>query len=204
MNVHGQEHIVKPKDYQEFTVIITAAGVSRRMGTDKAALLRPDGKTFTSYLVELYLPMGADPLVLVVNETSSVSNTCNGNLSIVINHSPEKGRGHSIELGVKQLPAGLPCFIQSIDNQHVNEDLLRKMLSVIDADSYCVPVFRGKGGHPVLLGAKVLDYIRSNGVAPDLKDLLLRFKRIEIPCHSDDILLNINTPEDYNSFLSGK
>jgi molybdenum cofactor cytidylyltransferase len=187
----------------KFAAIITAAGISQRIGTDKASLIRRDGKTFSLHLIEFYLDTGADPLIIVVNTHSTIPKVNIKSVKFVINNSPEKGRGYSIELAINQLPDGLPCFIQSVDNQYVDEDLVMQMLSAIDADSYCVPVCKGRGGHPVLLGSNIVRYIHSNGINPDLRELLSNFRRIEIQCNTDKVLLNINTPEDYRNYLSG-
>jgi molybdenum cofactor cytidylyltransferase len=189
--------------YPKFAVIITAAGISQRMGTDKATLMRRDGKTFASHLVDFYTEKGADPLIIVLNTRSAVPKVHSSSVKFIINNSVEKGRGYSIELAVTQLPYDLPCFIQNVDNQYVDADLIRQMLSVIDADSCCVPVCDGRGGHPVLLGSNIVEYIHTNGVNPGLKEILSRYKRIEIQYNTDKVLLNINTPDDYRKYLSG-
>jgi molybdenum cofactor cytidylyltransferase len=119
---------------------------------------------------------------------------------LVVNHQVERGRSWSIKLGIDCVPAGHGCFIQNIDNPSAEPALLKSLHSVIKSDGYVVPVYNGKGGHPVLLGRFVVDHIRTLKDEFDFRDVLKQFTRIEIPWNGDGILWNINTPADYKKF----
>lgn len=183
-----------------FSAVIPAAGSSVRMGTDKAMLLNANGLYFASHLLEVFQAYGCSPVVLVVNEKFDTSPFTSSSLVKVINHHPEKGRSWSIRLGLQQLPPGNACFIQNIDNPHLQSDLLDMLAAPLSPRGYCVPVYKGRGGHPVLLGQEVVEDLRVQPGLTDFRRELLRFSRIEVPCSDDRILWNINTPDDYTAF----
>jgi molybdenum cofactor cytidylyltransferase len=187
----------------KYSVIIPAAGYSERMGVDKLLLKREDGITFISHLIDFYAASFANPIIVVVNRKSRFSQELKSPVRVVINDFIEKGRTFSIKIGIEVLPEGIPCFIHNIDNPHVDSRMIRQMLSEISDDSYCVPIFQGRRGHPVLLGRNIVSYIRSISIFTDLREVLSNYKRIEIQCNTDKVLLNINTPDDYRKYLSG-
>jgi molybdenum cofactor cytidylyltransferase len=119
----------------------------------------------------------------------------------VVNKDVGRGRSWSIKLGINRVPGGSGCFIQNIDNPFADKALLATMHSTLKADGYVVPVFSGKRGHPVLLGSRVVDSIRSREEEFDFRDVLKRFTRIEVPFEGEGILWNINTPGEYERFM---
>ena len=117
-----------------------------------------------------------------------------------MNRNLENGRSWSIHLGLQQVLPGAACFIQNIDNPFLGKLLLEKLLSAVPADGYSVPVYKGRGGHPMLLGSGVADTLRRWSGLTDFREELRRFNRIEVPYPDERILWNINTPEDYKEF----
>ena len=113
----------------------------------------------------------------------------------------EKGRSHSIHLGLQEVPPGSACFIHNIDNPFPAVSLLRLLLKSLPHKGYAVPVFQGRGGHPVLLGPGMADLLRIQSELTDFRQILRGFDRVEVPSPDDQILWNINTPEEYRKFL---
>ena len=183
------------------SVIIPAAGNSVRMGTDKAFLLHPDGLTFSRFLVNCYNSFGASPIVVVVNTKMDQSLLNCNDAVCVVNHNISRGRAWSIRLGLQQVPAEHFCFIQNIDNPFAEHALLESLLSQSEKDCYIVPVFNGKGGHPVLIGSDIADFMRRQDTINNIRDILKSYKRTEVPVKDDRILWNINTPAAYIQFM---
>lgn len=184
-----------------FSVLILAAGNSERMGRNKATLPFGNDLTFAGHLISSYAQSGYSSIIMVVNERFSSAFIDSDKVKLVINHHLEKGRSWSVQLGLQNVPCGHSCFIQNIDNPYADADLLLQMCSAISPDRYIVPVFNGKGGHPILLGNRLIDQLRMKSSIPNLRDALGEFERFEVVSADDRILLNINTPEAYSDFI---
>ncbi|MDQ1265664.1 MAG: molybdenum cofactor cytidylyltransferase [Bacteroidota bacterium] len=179
-------------------VVILSAGKSERMGQPKALLQFDDRRRFIDKILEEYLDFGCGNIVAVVNESGIDYINNKGDIKIVINKRLECGRFYSMKLGMQNIGDMNCCFIQNIDNPFVNKDILNLLYSRRDTNLYIVPSYRGKGGHPILIGRKIIDEIKEESVNDlNLKDYLKRFDRKFVDTEDDKILLNINTPEDY-------
>lgn len=186
---------------RSISAILPAAGSSGRMGREKAILPTGHGKLFAEHLVNGFATFGCRPVVLVVNENFDHTAISLPGLVTVVNHNPGKGRSWSILLGLKQVPGGHASFILNVDNPFLEPALLDKLSAHVSPDSYVVPVYNGRGGHPVLLGDKVVDLFRGMQDLSDFRRELLRFTRIEVSYPDKRILWNINTPEDYDAYI---
>lgn len=191
----------KQAGYTNFAVLIPAAGNSERMGTDKVTLRRNDGRTFIRYLIDSYLEAGAVQIVVVLNRNTASGIHSGDRVQIVINDWVEKGRSYSILLGMNVIKNNLPCFIQNVDNPFISRNLIDEMLSGIENDAFCVPVYEGRSGHPILLGGNLVNRLRRDSGEIDFKEILKEFKKIAIRSNDELILLNINTEEDYRRYL---
>lgn len=189
------------------SAIILAAGFSERFGFPKAFLKFNDHQTFLDRLVEQYHLAGIEQILFVINEQSLAfarDETINlpDGIKIIINEHPEYERFYSIMLGVQALSNSSCCFIQNVDSPFINADMLNQMLTNRDDSDYVVPVFQGRGGHPVLLYKKVMSHIKSlTNHDKILRDLLRDFRRGEVEIGDDGFLRNINAPEDYDRFF---
>lgn len=181
--------------------LIPAAGLSGRMGIPKALLRHGCGSSFARYMLNCYGIFGCDPVVLVINHQLSDTEITSGKHLTILNPNPQWGRTHSIRLGLKAIPPATPCFVHNVDNPYLTPEMLDAMLALVTPKDYVVPVFKGKGGHPVLLGATVADAIRDCAEPSDFRSLLSSWPRKEVGWNDDRILLNINTPDDYRQMI---
>lgn len=191
----------------QLPVIILAAGLSARMGHSKAFLKWDKHTTFLEKIIQEYTSFESGQVIVVLNpdgyqqilnEYPAVAEYC----EIIINPHPEKGRLISLKLGVSDLPQGTACYVQNVDNPFVTAEVLDAMDDLVEPDVYVVPVYDGKGGHPVLMGASVIDYISEiQEEDMDLHLILQKFKRIEVETKDKKILININTEEDYKKYF---
>lgn len=190
----------------EYGTVILAAGNSERMGTPKALLKLPSNQFFFEALISNYQDAGITTIVLVVQ--NSLIKTIEkhvqklaGNIYIVENNEPEKGRMYSLQLGLKFMK-NKAVFIHNIDNPFVSNRLLMQMKTKLESDVYVKPLYQYKGGHPILLSAEV-----ANGLAKvdltkenNLKNALKKYAQIILETNEPEILLNLNTPDDYQNF----
>ncbi len=185
--------------------IILAAGLSSRMGAPKWKLAMPSGETFLEYIVRSYSRAGVSP-VLVLNDQQEgllFQEILPENLQIAVNPHPEKGRMYSLQCGVEKLDFFGPCFIHNIDNPFVSSSLIQKMTGALEGHDYLVPVYNEKGGHPLLINERVAgEVLNCPEPLPVLRDFLKNFNGYRMDFPDERILLNINTPQAYRSFLS--
>jgi CTP:molybdopterin cytidylyltransferase MocA len=185
---------------KSMAAVIPAAGNSGRMGCDKALLCYSDGVTFASHLLNCFLSYGCNPVLIIVNQSFEKESLCSSPCIPIVNRNTEKGRSWSVLLGLKEVPAGHACFLQNVDNPHLSHLLLDLLAESVPEDGYSVPVFKGVGGHPVLLGSGVVDFFRNRQHVLDFREELRNFRRMAVPYEDEQILWNINTPEDYKEF----
>lgn len=173
------------------------------MGMPKAELLTRAGDTFLNHLLGSYLSIGAEQIILVTASKLATSFGENERLIQLINPQPEKGRSYSLKLGFQKVNQGNACFIQNIDNPFWDESLIDEMIQKLNENSSVVPCFEDQKGHPVLLGKTIVQYLKSLESIDNLKVELDKFPRLLIQWNDHGILLNINTPEQYSSYLTG-
>ena len=180
--------------------IILAAGSSSRMGIPKHQLLFTEGETFLEHIIRVYERISSFPLVVVVNPESGIVEI--PGTHIVVNSYPGKGRFQSIKLGLAETK-NKAVFIQNVDNPFINVGLLHQLVNQLGKADYAVPVYEGKGGHPVLLSAETAMKILSDyEIHNRFDEVLLNFKREDVAVGDPYIRVNINTKEDYLRYFS--
>ncbi len=178
--------------------IILSAGLSSRMLRPKALL--PYGRsTFVENLYNTFRPR-VDRLVIVVSPELYIRMQQKRiNLpeaEFVFNQRPLLGRFYSIYCGVEHLGV-CNVFVHNIDTPGISGTTLEVMKASLKPGSYVVPVYKGKSGHPVLLSQEISeDIISRTDYDINFRDVLKKFRRIEVEVDDEYILLNINTPSD--------
>jgi molybdenum cofactor cytidylyltransferase len=189
--------------------LILSGGDSVRMGTPKA-FLKIGNATFLEKIISAYQMAGVTKLIVVLNKKLLSEKNAgwvpseNKNIKVISNPAPELGRFYSIKLGMQKLSSQRirHCFIQNVDNPFIPVQYLKKMMDNGNPGGYALPVYEKKGGHPVLISRKVMDYIdRLTFRDRNLHAILEKFSRKEVPVNSAEILANINTPADYKTAM---
>jgi molybdenum cofactor cytidylyltransferase len=123
----------------------------------------------------------------------------------VVNPEPEKGRMLSLALGLKKAVVREYCFIQNIDQPFATTDLLAKMLRFADEGNYVSPVYKEKGGHPLLINRNIAGFLVNEFKKhDDLRSALKNFERYQFSTDEALICENINTPDDYKRVFGVK
>ena len=184
------------------SAIILAAGLSERMGTPKF-LLTLGKHTFVEKLLSQYRKFGCNEIVLVVNERDFLLfeklKISMDNLKIVINKHPELGRFYSLKLGLIEIASDNNCFISNVDNPYAQQAILDEMYRMSEKENYVIPVYNGSKGHPILIGSKIVkDISKENILEKNIKIFLKSYPIKYCNVVSNNILVNVNTLEDYN------
>jgi CTP:molybdopterin cytidylyltransferase MocA len=189
-------------------VIILSAGISRRMNSPKSSLKFDDTKTFFEKIVEEYESFGCNEIIVIINEQTqnkywkAYIKEASNNVIFVINDHLEYERFYSVKIGLKKLGKSDCCFIQNIDNPFVEKDLLMTIYDNRLENGYVSPRFKGQGGHPILLGKKVINNIKDikeNNL--NFRDVMANYNCNKVEIDNPNILTNINTIEEYNRYF---
>jgi len=111
-------------------VLILAGGMSERMKHPKSWLPFNKSQSFLEKIVREYYNFGCNKIVVVINEKHCRSpwgdkiKELEKFVEIVKNYTPEKGKSHSIQLGLKHFTECAHLFIQNVDNPFIDKDLL--------------------------------------------------------------------------------
>lgn len=185
-----------------FSVLIPAAGNSGRMGMPKL-LLPFEDHTFCEEMVDRYFEAGAEKIVFVINQQlvadcEILQKRMSMSLEFVVNDNPVLGRYRSVKIGLTCISRNIPCFLQNSDNPFINHKVLSDLLKESKPDHTVIPFFEKQPGHPVLIGENIIgSLIDCSNPDANLRTELEKYKIKPVAVSAPEILLNINTPEDY-------
>ncbi len=189
--------------------ILLAAGESSRMGQLKA-LLPWRGKTLLEHQVDALTGGGAERVVVVLGHRADELRPLLENkqgVAWVLNPDYLQGKTTSIRTGLAALDEAEvdDILLLNVDQPRSSADVA----AVLDThrahgSAVTVPEYRGKGGHPIALSASLLpELLQINEETQGIKavirsrpDSVRRF-----PLDNPDILLDLNTPEEYRAAL---
>ena len=195
--------------YKNCSAIILAAGRSSRMGMPKFALQFSENRTFLDEVIKQYRIFGCKKIVVVMNRDGWIflqkrSKKFDANIVLIENTHLEWERFYSIKLGIQNVKNIFPVFIHNVDNPFIDQKVLEKLYSLSSKD-YIVPVFNGKGGHPILLSQNVaVEILKETKNDLIFSIFLKKFEKTRVEVADKNILVNINTKEEYDRWMNGK
>jgi len=197
-------------DFRTLTVIILAAGDSKRMGEPKG-LLNYRGKLFLVHQIERLLEIGLSDIIVVLGKDSRLYHEqvpeLNG-VEFTTNPSPERGQFSSIQCGMKKVRSSdvSGVFIFPIDVPCPDGKVWEELSSSLDSSDTAVtiPEFQGKKGHPVLISKKFMQHLLSCTSDSRLdfeiyKQIDLKKAKI-ISVDDKNITRNLNTREAWKEY----
>ena len=196
------------KGANHFAAIVLAAGLSRRMRRFKP-LLPLDGQNVTDFLIGTFLKNDVD-VVLVAGylQDRLRQGLETPDIQIVVNPHYRQGMFSSIQAGLRALETGYQAaFIAPVDIPLVRPSTIHSLLqaAIEYPGKILYPTFRRSRGHPPLIPAEVFPLILEEEINGNLKSLLLGLKNLaaEIPVPDSNVLIDIDTPSDYQRLLEG-
>ncbi len=189
----------------EAWAILLAAGESSRMGHLKA-LLPWRGQSLLEHQVSALREGGVDRVVVVVGhraeELIPLVESRKG-AAWVLNPDYMQGKTTSIRTGLSALDADAvsEILLLNVDQPRSAGDIAH-ILDTHRSNCYpiTIPTYRGKGGHPVVLSAALLDELRNideetQGIKAVVRARPKAVNRVSL--ENPEILLDLNTPEQY-------
>lgn len=175
--------------------VILAAGSSSRAGTFKPAL-PIGGRPMVVRCIEGMLGICGRIIVVGGHEYHRLRALVQDLRAVecVENVSYRRGMFTSVKTGLRET-RGERCFILPVDIPLVPRAVYEKILSV-DA-GIVVPSFQGRNGHPLCCSRAVVPRILSEPDGSSLRDVVVAIGFCAVPVEAREILLDIDTPEEY-------
>jgi CTP:molybdopterin cytidylyltransferase MocA len=181
-------------DTHEVPAVVLAAGLSRRLGRQKA-LVSVNGRTLVEWAHERLLTAGCRPVVVVNASIEAEVRTHLPTATIVVNPDPDSGRTGSLQLGIHA------------QAQAVEHELVRLVMVPVDRPCWNVEVVKtllnhggnaaasneGRKGHPVVMDAVAIASVSEAQQDTPLRDIV---DFVGVPVQAPWLHMNIDTPED--------
>lgn len=183
--------------------IILAAGLSSRMGAFKPLLPLGDG-TVIERIISIFREGGISDIIVVVGYRvdSIIPLLEKQGVRWVINEHYDREMFSSVQVGVKNLAGDCRAFFLShADMPLLNSATLKQLIAAYgdgEMDVYH-PCHGQRRGHPPLIAAALIPSILAFPGPGGLGALLAQYREtsVDVDCDDPGILINLNTPEDY-------
>ena len=186
--------------------IILAAGESTRFGRPKQ-LLGWHSKPFVRVVAKTALAAGLSPVVIVTGSNAAeVESAVNDlNVTIVRNESWKAGQGSSIVKGVESLPENIGAGIFLLaDQPQVSVEVLRALTESHRREMSAIVaplILEERRGNPVLFDRITFPDLLSLQGDVGGRAVFHKHKVEFLPWHDDALLLDVDTPEDYQRLI---
>ena len=189
------------------SAIILAAGESRRMGVQNKLLLQIDSEVLIRKFVKSVSNSLVDAVLVVVGfEAEKIKAVLHDQaVKFVENPSYEEGMTTSIQSGVRASSnesTGLMICLADMPFAETSDlNLLIQAFNDYrntESSLIIVPVFQGKRGNPVLFSEVFRDKILTHK-GEGCREIVRQFPHYvkEVSMENDNLLRDIDTPEDY-------
>ncbi|HEY9082529.1 MAG TPA: NTP transferase domain-containing protein [Vicingaceae bacterium] len=190
------------------SLILLSGGKSTRMGFPKAWVKLYNERSFAEQILSCYKIFGLQNQILVLNKAHQNKDEEHNliklfsSLQIIYNPFTEKGRLYSIKIGLEKINTDY-CFIQNIDQPFISKETLCALINQLPFGDVIIPKYKDKSGHPILIGKAIVNEIKANyHNYTTLKDVLNQFKKNYVNVDSEDVLINLNTPNELAKHLN--
>jgi molybdenum cofactor cytidylyltransferase len=194
----------------KISAIVLAAGESRRMGRTKQ-LLPLGGKILLQDAMDSLQQSAVDEVILVLgHDAERIRREVNApGAKIVINPDYAAGMMTSIQHGMAAVDETMEAFFIVLGDlpgisPGVYNELIAEFKRAHPAKSIIVPMYQGRRGHPVLFSMKYREESQRLRGDLGLREILLNHPEDILPIEvkTDAILADIDTPEQYEKYLS--
>ncbi len=190
--------------------IILAAGASSRYGKPKQ-LLDWKGEPFVRGIARRALEAGLSPVLLIIGaEAESVRATvADLNVKILVNDEWKSGQASSIKTGVSHLLlpnnnlAGGAIFLLA-DQPQITASIIQALMEKHAEGLYPVvaPMVMDRRTNPVLFDRSTFSDLLTLEGDTGGRAIFHRYRVEYLPWHDDRLLLDVDTPEQYQRLIS--
>ncbi len=183
-----------------YDCIILAAGVSARMGIWKLTMPFMDS-TIVEHSVNNALKACSRVIIVGGYRFGELKNLFSGykDVMVVENKLYKRGMFSSVKAAVPFVETER-FFISLGDMPMIAPEVYSYLNNFTEID-VVIPQYRGKKGHPLFLSSKVVKRILQFSDESTMRDVLQEFYNLLIPVGNEYILHDIDTAEEYKTFL---
>lgn len=198
-------------ELQRVAALIPAAGKSSRMGSPKALLLYL-GKTFIHNIVTELCCSGINHIFVTLPTShgrEQVTEILSGQpVALVENLFPDREMLGSIQSMLLHHAFNADALlICPVDMPFIRRAHIERLLSAFEdskSDQLIFCASHGEEiGHPILVKQALYDAVRRLGINDSIRSIIKRYAHnvVKVECHDEKLILNINTPQDYERHL---
>jgi len=190
--------------------IILAAGESKRFGKPKQ-LLDWKGESFIRAVARKALEGGLSPVIVVTGANDQLVSSAVKDLNVILVKNDEwnNGQGSSIKEGIKKLitsptsTAGGAIFLLA-DQPQITTSIIRALVEKHAEGLYPIvaPMVIDQRANPVLFDQVAFNDLL--GIEGDVggRAIFHKYQVEYLPWHDDRMLLDVDTPENYERLIS--
>jgi molybdenum cofactor cytidylyltransferase len=187
--------------------IVLAAGEATRFGAAKQVMPWM-GTTLVAHSARVALAAGLDPVIVVAGYEAEKVEKALAGLPVHVTFNPEfaKGQSASLKKGIEALPPRTGAAMMLLADQPlVTAGMIRTIVQAHRQTfaPICVPVFEGQRGNPALFDKSLFGELTDLRGDIGGRALFDKYSNaiISVPA-SREVLLDIDTPEDYDLLKS--
>lgn len=176
--------------------VILAGGYSKRAKTFKMEL-ELEGKPVLQHVINVFLPLCTHVIVVggyQFERLYPLVEAYEDKVSVVFNADYPKGMFTSIKKGIAEV-TGSRFFLTPGDYPLLTLNTCRRLLEY--GEQIVKPVYRGRGGHPILLPSRCIKEILEEDDGSSLRNYLDKQQVIRVVTEDEGILYDIDTLTDY-------
>lgn len=188
--------------------VILAAGEASRYGQPKQ-LLEWKGKSFVQAVAETALRAGLSPVIVVTGAQADQIKSALRDLDVEIVHNNEwkSGQGSSIGSGVRHIPntCGGAIFLLT-DQPQVNTSILQALKEKHAEGLYPIvaPMVIDRRANPVLFDRTTFPDLMNIEGDTGGRAIFHKYRVEYLPWHDDSLLLDVDTPEQYQRLIGNE
>ena len=190
--------------------IILAAGKSERMGRVKSLL--PWGKrTLIEAIIDRVARSRAKEVLIVLGAARDDIEPVIAKYDLRTVFNPDSARGmlSSIQRGLEAVPRDARAVLFFLGDQPApSAAIINRLIDAYEktGKGIVLPVYGGRRGHPVLIDLKYRNEIKTLDPEIGLRQLMRDHHEdvLEVRTRSPRVLLDIDTPEDYERALASR
>jgi molybdenum cofactor cytidylyltransferase len=181
----------------DITGLIPAAGKASRYGSNKL-LENWNGLPLIIHTVRTLWSICRRIIIVTSPENSSLYEFLPfpAECSVTVNPRPERGMFSTLQTGLREITSDYLCILPGDCPYILPGTCLLLTGSCGKAADGCVPVYRGRRGHPVILSRSGYEGLTGLPVSTRLDTVLREKDLAEIPVSDPGILRDVDRPAD--------
>jgi molybdenum cofactor cytidylyltransferase len=191
------------------SAVILAAGSARRMGQPKLLLPGQDGQPIIRRVCQQVSSCDVSEVLVITGAWHAAIAGAVGDLPVRLILNPDHAAGEmitSLQVGLRAARAdSAACLVVLGDMPAIQRMVIERVLTAYAEGSgdIVIPGYEGRRGHPTLFDRSLWPQLLAlpPGAAPRDVVRANAGRVCDLAVETDTILLDIDTPEDYQSFL---